>query len=402
MSYEDKYLKYKNKYITLKNNLIGGEGEYKVLIIVDVQECFLNGTMGNANKTLVEEYKKKIFNFVNNEKNKYDVIVFTKDNHPQHHMSSGLYFPHCVEQTAKYCFKEEKEEERKEMIEKLYKTSFMSTLPHRKDDSYTKILTEDMTNKHKALGEYNGTSFEDTYRYNTKIQLEQQFLECTSTKKNLNELDLSKLCLNPLSPLTKDSSKIVLKPVLKAVHPIKITNEKIGDVNKPFIIRMNKGELCNFDAYGAFAYHVSYKKNSDNILEEIDIVHNPPTTEPDWKKLSTGLAEFLISMPNRNNKKFNIDVCGLVTNICVVSTCVTGCKVFKALGFNDYKFNILNENCLNLLTMCHKQRNAKKIIIDNKLTDNITISDKLDLQNFNPLTEYSLLNYDPPYFSLKC
>ena len=38
MSYEDKYLKYKNKYLSLKEDLIGGNGELKVLIVVDVQE----------------------------------------------------------------------------------------------------------------------------------------------------------------------------------------------------------------------------------------------------------------------------------------------------------------------------------------------------------------------------
>ena len=387
MSYEDKYLKYKNKYLSLKEDLIGGNGELKVLIVVDVQECFLNGTMGNTNKELVTKYKERIFNFVNKEKDKYDVIVFTKDNHPQHHMSSGLYFPHCVEPSATYCGKVERELE----ISNLYKTSYMSTI--RKDDSYTKILQEDIPNKKgKTLGEYNGTSFEETYRYNTKIQLEQQFLECTSTKKNLNELDLSKLCLNPL-PL-KGVTEIKLKPV----NPIKITNIPKINQSKPYIIRMNKGELCNFDAYGAFAYHVSYQQKNGK-LEEVDIVHNTSLSPSnlDWKKLSTGLAEFLINKENYSKNilpsNLNIDVCGLVTNICVVSTCVTGCKVFDALNFKNYKFNILNENCLNLLNYTITNRNAQKIINDNSLETKISINDGLsfsdfEVNGFNPKEEF--------------
>ena len=76
MSYEDKYLKYKNKYLSLKKDLIGGNGELKVLIVVDVQECFLNGTMGNTNKELVTKYKERIFNFVNKEKhNELKIII---------------------------------------------------------------------------------------------------------------------------------------------------------------------------------------------------------------------------------------------------------------------------------------------------------------------------------------
>ena len=125
MTYFDKYLKYKNKYLTLKKDLIGGEGNLRVLIVVDVQECFLNGTMGSPPESeVVKKYKERIFNFVNGKKGEYDVIVFTKDNHPQHHMSSGLYFPHCIEGSAVYCNKEN----RKEEVEKLFKTSFMFTV----------------------------------------------------------------------------------------------------------------------------------------------------------------------------------------------------------------------------------------------------------------------------------
>jgi hypothetical protein len=161
---------------------------------------------------------------------------------------------------------------------------------------------------------------------------------------------------------------------------------------------MNKGELCNFDAYGAFAYHVSYQQKNGK-LEEVDIVHNTSLSPPnlDWKKLSTGLAEFLINKENYSKNilpsNLNIDVCGLVTNICVVSTCVTGCKVFDALNFKNYKFNILNENCLNLLNYTITNRNAQKIINDNSLETKISINDGLsfsdfEVNGFNPKEEF--------------
>ena len=91
-------------------------------------------------------------------------------------------------------------------------------------------------------------------------------------------------------------------------------------------------------------------------------------------KLSTGLAEFLIDRKSYDdnlkdrNLTFDFDVCGLVTNICVVSSCVSGTNIlnqylFKPLRSDvkliDYRFNILNEYCVNL-TLPH--RNAQKII----------------------------------------
>ena len=192
----------------------------------------------------------------------------------------------------------------------------------------------------------------------------------TSENKNILDLDLG------------GNINTSFTSTLKSLRPLKV---QFGN-KKPYIIRMNKGELCNFDAYGAFAYHVSYEEN-EGKLNEVDIVHNPSLTPEglNWKKLSTGLAEFLINPEINLHKKppsnLSIDVCGLVTNICVVSICVTGCKVFKALGFDKYNFNILNEYCMNLPGV---PRNAQKIINDNKLKDKITISDKLDVNNFNP------------------
>jgi len=51
--YYNKYLKYKNKYLTLHHNIQhniqhGGDKKYKILIVVDVQNCFLEhfGTFG--------------------------------------------------------------------------------------------------------------------------------------------------------------------------------------------------------------------------------------------------------------------------------------------------------------------------------------------------------------------
>jgi nicotinamidase-related amidase len=366
----EKYQKYKTKYINLKNQLGGGASlKIKVLIVVDVQTCFLSGTMGPGSD-ISNAYISKIKTFVEESKSKYDIIIFTKDNHPMNHNSFGIYHPHCIEEDGKYCNKNGRDKKIKELYEKSYmKTTTKSYDDHANVDKYNK------TGKNLAANFEN----ENEYKYDTKIQLKPEFLETTSTIDDINQLTI------------RENDRTIT-----TVSKIEASTDEIFKT-KPYIIRINKGELCNFDAYGAFAYHVSYKEE-EKKLQEIDIIHNPKLlSKPiNWKYLSTGLAEFLISKDYLHNKLTNIeldiDVCGLVTNICVVSTCITGCKVFKALDFDNYKFNILNEYCMNLLDYNITKRNAEKIIVDNCLTNKITISRSYDIHNFNPIEEYKYRN----------
>ena len=64
--------------------------------------------------------------------------------------------------------------------------------------------------------------------------------------------------------------------------------------------------------------------------------------------------EFISKIYEQNNtnlKDVVIDVCGLVTNICVVHTCIGGYKYFKLENSDNIpKFQILNEYCLPLYT----------------------------------------------------
>ncbi len=81
------------------------EDDYKVLVVVDLQNCFIQGgSLGsqdikNLNKyiELVEGIDKQIT------ENKYDLVVFSKDSHPLNHSSlsdilspeHGIYTYHC-------------------------------------------------------------------------------------------------------------------------------------------------------------------------------------------------------------------------------------------------------------------------------------------------------------------
>ena len=222
MSYLNKYLKYKNKYLSIKNASDGGASnltdnltKIKVLCVIDVQDCFLEGTMKSTAGDKLSEYKKKLFDFVKEKGNDYDVIIFSKDNHPEHHKSFGLYNPHCINLNTTYCGKKD----RQLSIEALYENSGLKN-----NKNYETNVKEDKDKlTGKILGSNEGTSFETAYRYATKLQIKQSYLEETCNKTNIAELDLS---------LQIDESK-------GGSYYFRYFDDK--EEKTPYIIRINKG-----------------------------------------------------------------------------------------------------------------------------------------------------------------
>lgn len=335
-------------------------------------------------------YIDRLKKFYKDNKDKYDVIVFTKDNHPKHHASHGTLNPHCINRFGDYCGSKDREED----ISKKFSNSFFykNVLPdfvkdgmtseefyikqiendtgvdyktYEKTEENIKARKDSEENEGKTLGDF------EEIPYNAKIFISDQGLELSSSVTDLKELSVGRFCKVEVD---KDN--------------------KIGTL-KPYIVRLNKGELCNFDSFGAFYYHVEYENETGN---EIDYFLKGPRDDLNLSKLSTGLVEFLLDRKSYadnlkdKNITFDFDVCGLVTNICVVSTCVSGSNIIEQylskplrsdVKLLDYRFNILNEYCVNL-TLPH--RNAQKIINTNKLWDTISISEGLDIQGYNPVT----------------
>lgn len=124
-----KYLKYKNRYLNLKNALYnniqhGGSHKMKILIVVDVQNCFLEdfGTYAwqpiqklspEQRIEIINLYKKNLHDLIDYAKKHYDLIIFTKDSHPLDHGSfkyiNGIHPPHCIDpKKGKICGRESK------------------------------------------------------------------------------------------------------------------------------------------------------------------------------------------------------------------------------------------------------------------------------------------------------
>jgi nicotinamidase-related amidase len=311
------------------------ESKLRVLIVVDVQQCFIIGTLGGWKEHIegLDEFKRRIIAYVDANKdvrNKYDVIVFTKDSHPESHSSflPGPYPAHCVD-----CKKKSGCPVR-EGTTRDHNVSSSDCGKHEPIDEHG-FTVDYSTTKGKAIAreriskQHKYSSFAgnelilefESIPYNEKISVDKY--ETYSTVDKLGELNMT-------------------------------TGEEVGEFyregdNKPYVIRLNKGELCNFDANGAFYYHIEYNVNpTENKLVPHDILTDS-SNSINITHLSTGLGEKLENLMNSYEKSgMVIDVCGLVTNICVVKTCITGVEMFKALRVPNVTFQILNQFCYNL------------------------------------------------------
>ena len=332
--YLQKYLKYLEKNRSIDRMSIGlnkmsaGGHKKKILIVVDVQNCFFEdfGNMGWQPKTgskmdtkegreeVKKEFKKRIENIISDE---YDMIVFSKDTHPAGHGSfkPELFPPHCINVKSGNCGVDDST--MSSDSSSVNTSDFETTVSEKAVDLSEKDIKED---GHKlAFGN------EETVNYDYKISL--------NNLPKLNKYaDIYEL-------ITKDNIKYEKSKVVgDHLENAEVFLDDIADDNKiPVIVRLNKGETCNFDAYSAFVYHVDYPNNK--IRDVLD------DSKFNYSKVTTGLQEFISKYYGNNDLR--IDVCGLVTNICVVNTCIAAYKLFKEKGLPIPKIRLLNDCSLN-------------------------------------------------------
>lgn len=341
----------------------------RVLIVVDVQQCFIEGTLGGQGEEHVEglsEFKRRVIAYVNKNKdttNKYDVIVFTKDAHPLGHSSflPGPFPAHCHDCDKKTpCSREGIQREEKNMSDCTMKDNKedvdYSTPEGQLEWTARKENNEAYSSKagNELIIDFEGII------YNEKIMIKDHAQDKFSSITSLNELVIEET-------------------------DIQNTYVNYNDTNKPYIIRLNKGELCNFDANGAFYYHVEYNAVEGKLVPN-DILAEP-SNPIDIKKLSTGLAESLLKFRRTKlNKKegMEIDVCGLVTNICVAKTCITGVKMFEALKVQNVTFKILNEFCYNLNIPIEHVPNAYDQLQSYIKGNKVSFTNVKDAHRFHP------------------
>jgi nicotinamidase-related amidase len=335
---------------------------YKILIVVDVQNCFIQGgSLGSQTITDIDKYITQAKN-INNaiETNCYNLVAMSRDSHPINHSSlyndidtnHGVYPSHCRNDNIK-CQKKYKD----------YNNEF--TKPS--DNLNNVIITLKNNLKNQKQNKYTNSFIDNII---------------TSHNKNILVLgtDLSYLFLglenmrDVILNLNNDKNKkytICTKQTddnIKNEPNIKNNNwETVKSIqsknNMTNFIALQKGEYCDYESYSAFNYHIKINnkyKNKTECIKECDPKNNVLENLKPKEKYSTGLFEYIIKKINNDNSNDNnninlqIDVCGLVTDICVINTIQQGLAMWDKVYKNNNKnihisFNLLENLSIPLI-----------------------------------------------------
>ena len=335
-------------------------GPLKVLIVVDVQNCFIGGGSMDEKKEddkLKNSIKqvREIERLIDNEGT--DLIVFTRDFHPQYHSSfkainqGTLFENHCRNTQRKCDNMDSWNDTRKDLP--IYESKYTT-------------IEEILKSKGEIIKEV------DLLLYNELMK--------NHTTQQVIGTDLSYLFLG-----TKFNSSILQLIKDKTyTHTIGLKDEKhkghpnIDELHKTFnsktlypftdpqskkqFISLTKGEYCDYDSYSAFNYHQDQSKKWPGQYMSVN------------KKNSTGLCEFLESYLGSNKKYTSIDftVCGLVGNICVMNTVHNGYLMTRLYNNPIIKNSTFTYSCpgtLWLMPYFDDLKEQPKMTLDNRSED---------------------------------
>jgi|688.fasta_scaffold228910_2 hypothetical protein len=356
-NYYEKYLKYKSKYMQLKNNAnsyqIGGGDEMNINIIVDVQNCFMfGGSFKTGNRygpilgsveTDISADLGQITEILDLLSKKSGYTVLTRDFHPYGHNSiisfgeaenpPNTWTSHCVDRKT-VCLRSSigdnktymvKTPSKKQLLKEYIATTKYNTELVRPEYGDIPIVGNEVSSiyfiadkKYTPIVEQIRASFSLS-----KIQLRRKELF------GGNALNLSEL----MDIKYKDEIEYRGEDVPN------ISN--IANVEEPKpVVQLLKGQYCDHDANSAFNYHSKYSKSAGGeiLMSAVKIDKNN----------STGLFEYIINAlskersSGKNITKININVCGNVGNVCVIHTILQGIAMlsqYREFTSLDVKFN---------------------------------------------------------------
>jgi nicotinamidase-related amidase len=308
----------------------------KVLVIVDVQNCFMyNPEITKTGLNLEDENKNDLSEDMMKELEVLhadsEFIVFSRDFHPLNHISLegdeereafnpfGVWPVHCRNRSIKCESRESAPAEPPAPVEtpaplnnlveiktgKLIRTDDpeYDTLKSNKNDFLEVIGTE------ISYEFFKSNIFREPVRKLIRGNRDGTLkIGLTSTKRELTED-------GEIPPLTVVSSTTQGVPNTDAGAGLYESNSKK-------YISITKGEYCNKEAYSAFNYHIEYDTRSPS-----NPVNNP--IEPS-KENSTGLWEWILANKG-DNTEIIITVCGLVGNVCVMHTLLQGIALWNKI-----------------------------------------------------------------------
>lgn len=339
----------------------------KVLIAVDIQNCFIHGgslaafSAPEGNET---PYTKQ--NYINKKmggraieqaqevlemmKGK-DVVVITRDSHPDNHKSfksEGFVFePHC--RKSKKGLKKQypdiqscKTANNKAPVaaETMPQTSMPNNsepamnkqlnVPNRRNNSGNVVLNPNMKNMlaTEAAAQLGGASYTNVNGKTQEIVGTDPAMAYDFAAEGNDEMKalvrkIKNCDLNVGFANIQDNQK---RPIEAATFVCEGTPAKQNGM--PIFIDLRKGEKCDMDAYSAFNYHVTYDPVSSDVACAFGT--------------STMLLETLLSKQMKDAvggfSKVEVDVCGLVGNICVMYTTTYGAEYAKMAAAKPEEF----------------------------------------------------------------
>ena len=138
-------------------------------------------------------------------------------------------------------------------------------------------------------------------------------------------------------------------------------------------IQLVKGQLCNYESYSAFNYHLRIVPGNNNNQKKTfksEYITKEYDDSGKISKLSTGLFEYILKCEKTN---IEITVCGLVGDVCVLYTVIEG-----LIMWNKYYINNGSGNGMNSKNYINNGMNSKR-----STGNNTDIFSKEGISNYN-------------------
>jgi nicotinamidase-related amidase len=334
----------------------------KVLVIVDVQNGFIKGgSFGYHNQELQNlelsiQQTRQIDKLIDEN----NTIIFTRDFHPINHLSIGVknkvtinhattWPSHCLN-TNSFCQRNHNESTNKKIKNTTnYGVENPGNLKNR-----TFITIGEYLTKYKNKNVVSSLQFPEEYLVQ---QIKGTYISFL--------MYMTKYAPEILSLLLENS------PIGLPIETSKNQNPNFALINQnPFIVsnegktfvQLVKGQLCRYESYSAFNYHLKLKLArtlaegqalANGTLTAKGILNNKlaqysseyitkqfmTNANKNPQDLSTGLFEYILKSPKKN---IEITVCGLVGDVCVINSVTEGLILWNNLYENGGKQVIFN------------------------------------------------------------
>jgi len=391
----------------------------KVLVVVDFQNCFISGGSFGYHSLKKQDFNDSMKQTFEIEKliNVNDNIIFTRDYHPIGHRSIGnnkeikinydtTWPSHClnIKSTCPKNITNNYSNTNSSILEREYITvSKFFDKPEVKNNS--KSYLNKLSNKDKFLTNFGnksiiGTQLSFTLYFTKYGNIISELVELdkpigiTSKKSvspNYNTTHIAANTFQPImyyenrrntgSNIVNTTGRNIVNTGRNIVNNIgntgRNTVNNIGNTGKNSMgkkfIQLVKGQLCNYESYSAFNYHLRIVPGNNNNQKKTfksEYITKEYDDSGKISKLSTGLFEYILKCEKTN---IEITVCGLVGDVCVLYTVIEG-----LIMWNKYYINNGSGNGMNSKNYINNGMNSKR-----STGNNTDIFSKEGISNYN-------------------